>query len=211
MNHMKSRIGTLLLAFCAAVTLHAANHTVLMQNNFFNPATLTIQQGDTVVWVQRGQNHDTVSDAGLWESGILGSGQSFSFTFDEAGTFRYFCTPHRQQGMRGTINVLAAANTPPTITLLGPTDGATFGPTDNIAFSANATDNGQVTSVEFFANASSLGTVASAPFEVTTTLPAGIYVITATATDNLGATTTSSAITITVESEQPNELPTVQI
>src|SRR5688572_7141874 len=129
-------------------SLNAATVVVEMRNNFFSPASVTINAGDTVTWVQRGSNHDTVSNTGLWSSGILGSGQSFSRTFNAAGSFGYFCTPHRSQGMVGTVTVQGAANTPPTVTLTAPAGGATFVNTDTITFSADASDNGSITKVE---------------------------------------------------------------
>ena len=190
-------------------SLLGATVTVEMRNNFFSPATVNINAGDTVTWVQRGSNHDTVSSDGLWSSGILAPGRTFSFTFNNAGAFRYFCTPHQNQGMIGTVNVQGAANTPPTVTLTAPANGATFLTTDTITFSANASDNGSVTSVQFFAGSTSLGTDNSAPYSVTATLPAGNHSITARATDNQGATTTSGAVSITVNA--PNQPPTVTL
>jgi plastocyanin len=37
--------------------------------------------------------------------GLLDAGDTFEFTFDEPGTYRYFCIPHEDQGMVGTIVV----------------------------------------------------------------------------------------------------------
>ncbi len=86
------------------------NVTVMMQDNYFSPANITVPVGTTVTWVQSGNNpHTTTSYDGLWNSGILpgGSGQSFSFTFDEPGTYAYYCIPHEDQGMVGTVTVTA--------------------------------------------------------------------------------------------------------
>lgn len=190
-------------------SLFAANSTVSIQNNFFSPRTLTINEGDTVTWLQRGQNHDTVSTAGLWSSGILSAGETFSFTFDTAGTYSYYCTPHRSQGMTGTITVKALPNTPPTVTLSAPIPGATFNAGDPITISANAADDGQIAQVEFFANGTSLGALTVAPFAIVTTLEAGPYSITAVATDNRNATTTSAPVSITVKA--PNVPPQVTL
>lgn len=204
-------LAGLMIAGLALTPADAATHQVLIQNNFFNPKTLTIQEGDTVTWVQRGQNHDTVSEDGLWSSGILSANKTFSFTFDTAGAYKYFCTPHRNQGMTGTITVQAAANTPPTISLTSPVAGATFNAADTIVFAANATDNGQVVSVEFFANDISVGSSTLSPFGIVTTLAPGNYSITAKATDNLGASATSAPVNVTVQDLPQNQLPTVTI
>ena len=84
------------------------NVTVSMEDNYFSPAQITVEPGTTVTWVQNGSNpHTTTSYDGLWDSGIIqgGSGQSFSFTFNEPGTYTYFCRPHEAQGMVGSVTV----------------------------------------------------------------------------------------------------------
>jgi plastocyanin len=40
-----------------------------------------------------------------WDSGDLNAGQTFTHTFDVAGTYKYFCQPHEAAGMVGTIVV----------------------------------------------------------------------------------------------------------
>ena len=56
---------------------------------------LTVQAGTTVVWTNRdGVPHTTTAAEGQWDSGTLQEGQSFSFTFTEAGVFSYFCAIH---------------------------------------------------------------------------------------------------------------------
>jgi plastocyanin len=76
---------------------------------FFAPQSVTIKVGDTVRWTNNGAApHTTTSGTsptgdGKWASGILSSGQSFSFTFTQAGTFPYFCAVH--PFMIGTVTV----------------------------------------------------------------------------------------------------------
>jgi len=61
----------------------------------FNPPTLTIKKGTTVTWTQRDSTRHTVtSDDGVFESGLLSKDESWSYTFNEAGTFGYHCSPH---------------------------------------------------------------------------------------------------------------------
>ena len=82
--------------------------TVNMRDNYFDQANITVPAGTTVTWVQSGNNpHTTTSYDGLWDSGLLpgGSGQTFSFTFNTPGTYRYFCRPHEAVGMVGTVTV----------------------------------------------------------------------------------------------------------
>jgi plastocyanin len=88
--------------------------TVRMEDNFFAPANITVEPGTTVTWVQSGNNsHSTTSYDGLWDSGIIpgGSGGSFSFTFQEPGTYDYFCIPHEDLGMVGSVTVTSATGT----------------------------------------------------------------------------------------------------
>jgi plastocyanin len=207
------RIGKSLAALLLVIGVHvetdAATVTVEMRNNVFVPANITIQTGDTVTWVQRGSNHDTVSYDGLWDSGFLRLNDTFSFKFNNAGSFGYYCTPHEQVGMIGNVTVQAGANQPPTVTLTAPASGATFLTTDSITFSATASDNGSVTKVEFFSDGNLVGTDTVSPYSVLATLTAGSHSITAKATDNAGAATTSAAVTITVNA--PNQPPTVSL
>ena len=50
-----------------------------------------------------------VESQGLYNSGILGPGQSYTFTFPKPGVYSYVCVIHAPQGMFGTITVEAAA------------------------------------------------------------------------------------------------------
>jgi plastocyanin len=85
---------------------------VICKNNKFNPDTLTIKVGTTVVWVNQDSYIHTVTSgtspndrSGLFDSGNLNGGDTFSFTFDTAGTYDYFCIPHYSMGMIGKIIV----------------------------------------------------------------------------------------------------------
>ena len=88
--------------------------TVNMRDNYFDQANITVPAGTTVTWVQSGNNsHTTTSYDGLWDSGLLpgGSGQTFSFTFNTPGTYRYFCRPHEAIGMVGSVTVTGGGAT----------------------------------------------------------------------------------------------------
>jgi plastocyanin len=70
----------------------------------FRPRTLTIQTGTRVRWTNAsGVHHTTTSDTGVWDSGHMPPGDTFSRRFRSEGTFRYHCTIHAS--MRGTIVV----------------------------------------------------------------------------------------------------------
>src|SRR5262245_33190277 len=84
--------------------------------NRFVPAEITIQVGDTVLWVWVAGNHSTTSYDGLWDSGVLPAGSQFSYTFTSPGDFAYFCIPHEAQGMVGVVHVVPE---PSTLALIG--------------------------------------------------------------------------------------------
>ncbi|WP_166397396.1 cupredoxin domain-containing protein [Rubrobacter marinus] len=82
--------------------------TVRMEDNYFDQANITVEPGTTVTWVQAGDNpHTSTSYDGLWDSGLIQGGAegSVSYTFEEPGTYSYFCGPHEDQGMVGTVTV----------------------------------------------------------------------------------------------------------
>jgi manganese oxidase len=60
-----------------------------------NPVDLKIGETVTVIWINDDSGRHTVtSKDGVFDSGMLGKGQSFSFTFDKPGEYPYFCEPH---------------------------------------------------------------------------------------------------------------------
>jgi predicted lipoprotein with Yx(FWY)xxD motif/plastocyanin len=76
-----------------------------IENFAFNPGTLTIHKGATVTWTNNdGATHTVTSDSGAFDSGALQSGATFSFTFNDVGTFAYHCKFH--SGMAATVVVV---------------------------------------------------------------------------------------------------------
>ena len=198
-------------------SMFAANFTVKMVNFQFSPKNLTVAVGDTVTWVNQDfTQHDTVSGTnriptGIWGSPLLNNGGSFSFTFNvPPGGYGYYCTPHVFTfNMVGSITVVAP-NQPPSVSITNPVEGAVFNPGTDITVSATASDDGSVARVDFFANGSPVGSASSAPYTVTiSSPPVGTYALTAVAVDNLGASTTSSPIHVSVQAG--NLPPTVAI
>ena len=130
-------VATLLLASLpGAMAAPVSQQTnVNMADNTFQPASIQVQVGTTVVWTNTGSlPHTSTSEgAGAWDSGIKTAGQNYSHTFNTPGTFPYFCTVHRATGMVGTVTVQAAAQptataAPPTATPAPPTATATRPP-----------------------------------------------------------------------------------
>jgi plastocyanin len=78
--------------------------SISAQNFMFSPATITVKAGATVTWVNHDEEPHTIfNDAGLFRSSALDTNESFSYTFDKPGTYRYICTIHPR--MTGTIIV----------------------------------------------------------------------------------------------------------
>lgn len=106
-----------------------ASTTVEMTDGFvFDPDELSISVGETVVWENVGSVEHSVTAyadripdgaeyfaSGGFDSeqaakdaypdGAIDSGESFSHTFQTAGSFEYFCIPHESTGMKGRIEV----------------------------------------------------------------------------------------------------------
>ena len=69
--------------------------TVDISNFTFSPGTVTIQVGDTVTWTNNdAMPHTATSTDESTFDGEMQPGESFSFTFEEEGTFDYFCEVH---------------------------------------------------------------------------------------------------------------------
>lgn len=105
-------------------------------------------------------------------------------------------------GLLQLFDAASFENKPPTVAITNPAVG------NAITLTAKATDtDGSVSKVEFFAGATKLGEATSSSWTyVWQNVAAGSYQLTAIATDNLGAKTTSAIVPITV-----NAPPTVAL
>jgi len=99
-----------------------------------------------------------------------------------------------------TITVAPAVNQPPVVAITAPPGNAGYTTGQTITVVASASDpDGSIAKVEFFERGALLGTVTSAPYTVSrANVGAGNYTVTAVATDNQGARTTSAPVTLTV-------------
>jgi halocyanin-like protein len=74
----------------------------------FGPAAVRVDPGTTVVWEWTGEGsmHDVVAKDGRFESEQTDeAGHTYARTFEETGTTKYACTPHRTLGMKGVVVV----------------------------------------------------------------------------------------------------------
>lgn len=70
----------------------------------FGRRTLRVPPGTVVRWVNRDPvAHTATSDAGLWDSDLIGPGETWEREFTEPGRYEYHCTPH--PFMSGTVVV----------------------------------------------------------------------------------------------------------
>jgi plastocyanin len=84
----------------------AAANLVVIDDFRFGPAQLTVPVGTKVTWTNDDSDPHTVTsetDPKLLKSPPLDTGDSFAFTFDKPGTYRYFCSIHPH--MQGIIVV----------------------------------------------------------------------------------------------------------
>jgi chitinase len=91
-------------------------------------------------------------------------------------------------------------NKPPTVSITSPANNATYTPPASVSITATASDaDGTISKVEFYNGATKLGEATASPYSYTwNNVAAGTYVLTAKATDNGGAVTTSGGVTIVV-------------
>jgi plastocyanin len=84
----------------------SGNSTELEIDNFaFSPETITIKKGTKLTWTNKDSvEHTVTGDDGKGpDSGPLSQGETYSYTFNEAGSFAYHCAPH--PSMKATVIV----------------------------------------------------------------------------------------------------------
>src|SRR6266478_9908150 len=130
-------------AFCCPLLALATVANISIVNFAFTPSSVSISVNDSVKWTWAGSPHSTSSNTGLWESGVLGTGATFSHTFPSAGTFPFHCSVH--PFMTGAISV-QSANVPPTVGITNPTNASVFAAPASFTLAATASDtDGSVT------------------------------------------------------------------
>lgn len=85
----------------------------------FEPHVVRVQPGGTVRWINESGMHSTTAyaeendkphlmpeGATPWDSGLLTeAGADFEHTFEQEGVYHYYCTPHEEMGMIGSLIV----------------------------------------------------------------------------------------------------------
>ena len=170
---------------------------------------LMANTGDPVVLTATAADPDGVVTRVEFFDGATKLGEDlsspYSFTVSSLTVGMHSLTAKATDNVGGTttstavsVTVTSPANVPPTVTLGASPTTADQGAT--VTLTATATDSdGTVAKVEFFDGATKLGEDLTSPYSFTvSTLTVGIHSLTAKATDNLGAVTTSTAVSVTV-------------
>jgi plastocyanin len=125
MQRISAALRSLSLAFLAVVLVigsffmavspaSAETYTVKMgaDNGMlaFDPATVTVKPGDTVKWVNNKlPPHNIMFEGDVANKShdqlMFSPGEAYEVTFDNAGTYSYYCSPHRGAGMAGKVVV----------------------------------------------------------------------------------------------------------
>lgn len=137
----------------------------------------------------------------------ISSPYSFNWSNAAPGSYTLTAVAHDDQNATATSSAVnisvetVAVNNPPAVSITNPADGAVFAEGDPITVDVSATDSdGSIARVEFYSNNIKVGEDLSAPYTISlSNTSAGSYSLTAIATDNESAATTSSAVNITVE------------
>jgi len=94
-----------LLILAALLPSLAWGEDVTIQHFEFGPQAVTVKVGTKVTWINKDiEPHTVVSNDHKFQSEALDTGDTFSVTFDKAGSYGYFCTIHPH--MTGTVTVL---------------------------------------------------------------------------------------------------------
>jgi plastocyanin len=112
MRNAAWRVGTLCIALSGVLAWQAAGQArpaaaaasaqekaqtveVKIDNFTFMPQEIIVAAGTKVTWVNRDDiPHTVVSTNGTFKSKALDTDDQFSFTFEKAGTYDYFCSIH---------------------------------------------------------------------------------------------------------------------
>lgn len=121
--------AALAAATAGCLTGTGDSKTVSMTESLgFDPETVRVSTGGTVRWVNDSDIEHTVTADGdgipaeasyfasgdfdseqaanqNLEGGLLANGETYEHTFEQSGTYEYYCIPHEGSGMVGTVTV----------------------------------------------------------------------------------------------------------
>lgn len=92
-------------AATASVDVLSGAAAVTIKGYAFAPAPLRVKKGTTVTWTNEDSvSHTVTFDVGSVSSDLLATGGTYSYTFNDVGTFAYHCRPHPY--MKGSVEVV---------------------------------------------------------------------------------------------------------
>ncbi|BCB27721.1 hypothetical protein SKTS_26070 [Sulfurimicrobium lacus] len=176
---------------------------------YLAPASITLAAATTT-------SDGTVVKVEFYQgSTLIGTGTaapySINWTNTPAGIHMLTARATDKSGATTTsAPVQIIVDAPPTVSLTAPANKAVYIAPASVTLTATAGDSdGTISKVEYYQGTTLIGTATSAPYIATwQNAPAGQYSLTAKATDDKGATTTSTAVTIIV---LPNQLPSITL
>ena len=78
---------------------------VFIQGLAFNPRTITVAANTTITWTNKDAiEHSVTSNTSLFDSGLIGSNGTFTYTFTTAGTYSYHCKVHPSMTASVTVS-----------------------------------------------------------------------------------------------------------
>ncbi len=95
---------TLLVAGAGATLAAASDAEVTIKDFDFQPMAVTVPVGSTVTWKNLdGEPHTVTSADGVFRSGALDQGDSYSFRFTRPGVYAYLCSIHPRMTAKVTV------------------------------------------------------------------------------------------------------------
>jgi plastocyanin len=95
--------GALSGLLSGAAVAASATQTVTIDGLKYDPDPLTVNRGDTIVWVNKDPFPHTVTAKGAFDSHEIAAGKSWKYIATKAGEYSYVCTLH--PNMQGTLTV----------------------------------------------------------------------------------------------------------
>ena len=134
------------LLVLSATSVLAATRAVSIVDLDFEPSSVRISVGDTVVWTNNGEAPHNVHFRNGPASEILDNGERYSRRFNDAGTYEYICDVHPSMNGRVVVAAAGGGATPAPTATARPTGtaspGATQPPTDTAGTSGPTAGGG---------------------------------------------------------------------
>ena len=104
-------IFTTAILLMSMLLMGQQTHVITQSGMAFDPASITVDVGDTIQWVWTGGTHTTtattVPDGAVeWNSPLTSSESEFKYKVLVSGTYDYHCIPHQSMGMTGSFTAL---------------------------------------------------------------------------------------------------------